>query len=247
MQALTDADRLASLKLAAKIVGMARPKHVFLFDWSMVEAVDPDTVCVTVRDLREMGLYRLPYDHEVYIQIIGLKHAHRITFGPLKGIHDQDGSDNETVGDLVPSIGEVVVENVNTGRKISLLDAPNDIAIQAIANAYNMQDLLIVLLATKNVEKSTKENKLKGLGIGKRSARGLFDYVTRISLPSRLPDDEEHLPTGGAITPHLRRGHIRRQHHGAGNLQVKKIWIAPIFVNADPAFVHARKAYKIMS
>jgi hypothetical protein len=46
--------------------------------------------------------------------------------------------------------------------------------------------------------------------------------------------------------PHLRRGHIRqRQHYGPGNHFVKKIWIAPVFVNADPDFVNQRAAYNV--
>lgn len=220
-----------------EIVGTSRPKHVFIFDWSTVEAVDQETIRATVADLREMGLYRLPYAHDVYVQVIAMpwKPDVRMTFGPLGGRHDDEPD---------CCIGQVMIDNVRTGKRADMLEGPPDIAIQAEANAYSMQDILIVLLATRNVEKHTKENKLKSLGIGKRSARGRFDYVTTLRVPKELPDDHDNPPTGGAVTPHLRRGHIRKQRHGPGNIQVKKLFIEPIFVNADPEFVHARKAYK---
>ena len=39
-------------------------------------------------------------------------------------------------------------------------------------------------------------------------------------------------PTGKTMAPHVRRGHWRRQRHGEGNTQVRRIRIAPLLVNA---------------
>jgi hypothetical protein len=39
-------------------------------------------------------------------------------------------------------------------------------------------------------------------------------------------------PTGRTIAPHVRRGHWRRQHYGAGGVNVKRVRIAPTLVNA---------------
>jgi hypothetical protein len=39
-------------------------------------------------------------------------------------------------------------------------------------------------------------------------------------------------PTGRIMAPHVRRGHWRRQRHGPGRLEIKRIRIAPVAVNA---------------
>lgn len=103
---------------------------------------------------------------------------------------------------------------------------------------------LIVLLATRNTVKTTVQHKCARLGIGKRHKH---EYVTTITLPREMPQDPENpnsIP-GSPRCPHLRRGHVRRQHHGPHNSLVKQIWIEPVFVNADPNFVSARKQYNI--
>ncbi|MGP4027140.1 hypothetical protein [Actinomadura sp. 3N407] len=42
-----------------------------------------------------------------------------------------------------------------------------------------------------------------------------------------------HQPTGRAVSPHVRRGHWRRQRHGPAKTQVKRVRIAPVLVNAS--------------
>jgi hypothetical protein len=59
-----------------------------------------------------------------------------------------------------------------------------------------LRALLIVLLATRNVVKTTKQNKLAKLGIGKRNFRNRFDYTTTISFPADLEDDPDHPGSG---------------------------------------------------
>jgi hypothetical protein len=117
---------------------------------------------------------------------------------------------------------------------------PSERERDAIAHA------LIALLATKNVVKSIKHNPLAKHGIGaKKNSTKRYEYVTTISVPRELPKDEEHKPSGNERAPHLRRGHIRRQHYGPGNELIKKIFIAPIFVNADKTWVKQRTAYNV--
>lgn len=181
------------------------------------------------RDLKEVGLFQMPYDRDVYIQAsarecVGADAGahHHMIYGPF--------GTNQIVG-------------------ISLYDAK--LGITTASEVFDDRDaidclrsLLIILLATKNAEKRTTENKLAKLGIGK-SAKHRFAYTTTIGLPRYLPDDVDNPPRGGHIAPHLRRGHIRRQHYGANNQFEKQIWIAPVFVNADPDFVAARRRYRI--
>lgn len=102
---------------------------------------------------------------------------------------------------------------------------------------------LIVLLATKNVRKEQKKNKLAALGIGNRALR--HAYTTHISLDTAHVETEGGA-TGRQVRPHLRRGHIRQQRWGAGNALVKKVFIEPTFVNADENFVSARHHYNVV-
>ena len=58
---------------------------------------------------------------------------------------------------------------------------------------------------------------------------------------SNLQDNSHSSPR-----PHLRRGHIRNQHYGEGNKEIKKIFIQPVFVNADEGWIeNQRKAYVV--
>jgi hypothetical protein len=104
---------------------------------------------------------------------------------------------------------------------------------------------LIVLLGTRNAVKNTRENKLAKFGIGKK-LDSKYRYVTTISLPrpADMENDEDH-PPGATKRPHLRRGHVRRQHYGPKNSLVKLKWIEPVFVNADPAWVDTRERYNV--
>lgn len=99
-------------------------------------------------------------------------------------------------------------------------------------------DLLIVLLATKNVRKERVHNKLAKLGIGKNR----FEYTTTLRLPVEF--SEGRTRDGVAIRPHLRRGHKRDQWFPKAQVH-KAIWIEPCFVNADEDFVSARTSYSI--
>jgi hypothetical protein len=50
--------------------------------------------------------------------------------------------------------------------------------------------------------------------------------------------------SGGNVRPHLRRGHIRLQRYGEDFKEVKKIFIQPMFVNADKEWIEKQKTYK---
>ena len=107
-----------------------------------------------------------------------------------------------------------------------------------------VEQLLVVLLATKNIVKTTHVDKLARMGIGLKH-KHRFIYTTTISVPTDIEDDEHLVVPGKPKVPHLRRGHIRRQRFGPGNEFIKKIWIAPLIVNADKEFVDQRGAYNV--
>lgn len=203
-------------------------QHLFILDTEVIAAADYSSVAGTMADLTEMGLDRLPYDDDVYIQANDTMFGSRVlVYGPL--------------GDACT----VKIVDLKTGRSADISGGPEEIRMAAEFTSSVLSDLLVVLLATKNVQKTTTQDKLRKLGIGRHKFKHRFDYTTRIALPRDMEDDADHPPSGGARMPHLRRGHIRRQRHGAGNQQIKKIWIAPMFVNADPDFVSSRKSYDV--
>lgn len=56
----------------------------------------------------------------------------------------------------------------------------------------------------------------------------------------RIEDDSEEVGTRYPVTPHVRRGHWRRQRYGAKLTQVRRLRIAPVLVNAHLGNIQAR-------
>lgn len=220
-------------------------RHLFVLPPGIYRGANIAEMQETAKGLHEMDLFRLPYPRDVYVQILASEVA---TFGEESILPDP------RVICLVGPLGDeqfadVRLLNSQTGWGESLLINPHRSMLPMVEQASKLVDcvmlLLIVLLATKNIVKTTKQNKLAKLGIGKKRFSNRFAYTTTISLPTDLDDDPDHPPTGRGVLPHLRRGHIRRQHYGPAHAYVKKVWIDPVFVNADPDFVSARKAYNV--
>lgn len=206
---------------------MKSHKHLFVFSPGLAGTTSKEEVEATAAGLNEVGLYHPPYDRDVFIQIHAREvvgpHArpyHHVIYGPF-------GRDQVPV---------MVVLDERTGWTSETMPIGNEVDDLAM--------LLVVLLATKNAVKRTAYCKLAKLGIGK-SHRHRFVDTTTISLPAERDADGENPPRGTKVAPHLRRGHVRRQHYGAGNQMEKKIWIASVFVNADPDFVATRTKYRI--
>jgi hypothetical protein len=103
---------------------------------------------------------------------------------------------------------------------------------------------LITMLATKNVVKETQEIKKHGPKSKKRPRT--HRYITTIKIGKITETFRSNESSGGSVRPHRRRGHIRNQHFGEGNKETKKIFIQPVFVNADEGWIeNQRKAYVV--
>ena len=102
---------------------------------------------------------------------------------------------------------------------------------------------LVVLLATKNVVKTVKVDKLAKLGIGKHR----HSTTTTLTIGKITERSDGSAETGHGIEkrPHLRRGHPRDQRHGPGLQFVKRIFIQPMFVNVDKEWLAERTAYNV--
>lgn len=212
---------------------MKNAPQLFIIPADLIASVAENEVEATARDLRELGLFKLPYE-TVDIQMPAdnvIKTASGAKLGP-DGIFTLHGLSIDPGRPIRSAF------TWTTNRKWSFDLGPYVVDEDLIRR--QMCDLLITLLATRNVIKSTTICKAARLGIGK----GRHEYTTTLSLP-REPDRDPTVPTGREVAPHLRRGHIRRQHYGPRNSFVKSIWIDPVIVNADKEFVSTRKAYNV--
>lgn len=222
-------------------------RQLFIVSPEVRAALSSDDVMATCHDLREMDLYSLPYP-EVTIRtnMDGI-----VRWTSLAG--DNSFDPNAKVGptamfDISFSLepGSIRVEVIDT--RTGFYEDVTEMMERQEGNADSIRrmfaDGLIALLATRNIVKDVRENKIAKLGIGKK--RNRYSHITTLRLPALLDDDAENSTPGAAKAPHLRRGHIRRQHYGPrfGQL-VRKIWIEPCFVNADASFVSTRVAYKM--
>jgi hypothetical protein len=79
---------------------------------------------------------------------------------------------------------------------------------------------------------------LRAAGLGERKRSKLLQrsaslYNGILVGPESLPSTAAAGGTGSGVAPHWRRGHFRMQAFGAGNLQRKLIFVAPVLIHAD--------------
>lgn len=106
---------------------------------------------------------------------------------------------------------------------------------------------LIILLATKNAEKKTIENDARSRTHRVREDAKKYATTTTIKIGAITETLTSGTGSGRIVRPHLRRGHVRQQRFGEGLEQVKKVFIAPCFVNADKDWVDINKNYKVVA
>jgi hypothetical protein len=236
--------------------------HLFIIGHDALMAVSDEEVTATVVDLKEFGLFRLPYDR-VTVRML-LDDSWLDTNPPddemiTRASFTRDPKTGRWRSGWFGPAYSVEFRNVNlVGEPVQpfiIHDGSDPTASGAyekatsIFGAYpHIAELLITLLATRNAIKDTEHNKAARLGIGgkKPGSTRRYEYVTTIGVPTDLEDDDKHATVGKAKAPHLRRGHIRRQHYGPGGQFLKRVWIEPVFVKADREFVATRKAYNLV-
>lgn len=237
--------------------------QLFIFDTDLLDAMEPEEVEASYNDMKELGIHKAPYD-EFTIQL---------PYGPtffrilMKEKEDQNKVDNKLnvplrimykLSDWDGSSAKVDVRlfllHEQTGKWYDYLEyiqerrkdlEPKGQSILTNtamhASAYYLT-YLVVLLSTKNVVHKISHNRLARFGRGKQD----YEYVTTLKIGTITEtDDRPSHVTGLTVRPHLRRGHIRRQHYGPNNAYEKKIFVNPIFVNGYVPEDDKRKAYNV--
>lgn len=121
----------------------------------------------------------------------------------------------------------------------------NDMAADAFL------DTLLVLLATRNIEKEILESPRRykdpsSSGGVKQIRNKDYQYITTIKIGKITETLRSSATSRGPVRAHLRRGHIRNQRFGEGLKEVKQVFIQPVFVNADEGWIeNQRKEYRV--
>lgn len=246
--------------------------QLFILSRDLLDSVSDEEVAATFEDMMELGIAQSPF-RELSIQV-PMDRVFRLVdkdgiVQPLPDTHKEHPVVYHIVvhemamqGNHLNILADIIVELVQWNdmkhvpdtmvmlRKMEkqgvlTRDQVNHFRDTIPEAAKRLLILLIVLLATRNVEKTVVRNKLAKFGVGKRKA----EYTTTLKIGkvterSEPTQGDNHEP-GAPRRPHLRRGHIRRQRYGPNFELVKKVFIQPVFVNADLGFINARSAYNV--
>ena len=237
---------------------MRLTRQCFQLSRDFVHSFSREEVNATFADMEEMGIAHLPYPD---LDIVTPANA----IFSLKGYKNTAKIDDpEVIGTYnammvklryTNGVGEDWFARIEGGRWIPISEAfdeflrrrpdeyPEGFDSGNRAYAFSIfHSLLVVALATRNIIKEVREHKAAQLGIGK----GEYAATTTLKIGTIVETQYEgERGTHASPRPHLRRGHIRRQHHGPLNELVKKVWIAPCMVNVDQEFVDRRTAYNV--
>jgi hypothetical protein len=230
-------------------------EHVFEISKDICDALTAEEVEATVRDLKRLGIYRLPYNDPIRIifDLYSWTELERDKDDKtVKIVARCDGSKPDMADELFYEKTYPSASYTNLVQKITQENGHNWERVNNKTLARKMvdknegdffyRDILIAVLASKGTVKITKRNKLANLGIGKNNAAS----VTTIRLSGNLAYDEGFTPgQGRPMRAHFRRGHDRKQHYGPQNTMIKDIFIEPTFVNGDPEFFTGRTKYRI--
>jgi hypothetical protein len=249
-----------------------RDRQLFILPSEIWDAVTRDDVQSTSNDMLELGIYNPPIR---FFDVYATASPRKMATWLLKNINYEFRVDRGDIPITYRFRYDFDEDMANytwywgmiDGNKINYFDFDDPrfvetlkIEAEAIGFSFDQysQDMLnqlrilqsallttlITTLAAKNVIKDTQEVKRHGPKSKKRPRT--HRYITTIKIGKITETNRQSDGSGSTVRPHLRRGHIRNQHFGEGNKEIKKIFIQPVFVNADEGWIeNQRKAYVV--
>ncbi len=227
--------------------------HLFRIEEKIWDSVDYDTILDTATALEKARLNQPPYNVFDIQATLNYKIMVRLFSGwdtrvdpPAKTFtfrYEYDEENNHLTTRLKINDAWFDRQSIESLCKASNVDADELRGeIEYVSSFLN--HTLLALLATKNAEKTTEKVKKHGPKSRKRPRE--YDYITTIKIGKITETMRSEGDGRGSVRPHLRRGHIRNQRVGKGLSEVKPIFIAPCFINADENWINnQRKEYRI--
>jgi hypothetical protein len=234
-------------------------RQLFRLSAEIIESISIEETVATFKDMEELGIAEPPYDEfSIEVPVRSVLRVEPRADGELDP--KDDWHPNQTMifnysknapkvsltscrtQHYVPDLCEFLRTNL-TGYSADLHRREQKLAEDLELRAALLWEALIVLLATKNIVKETKHNSLAKHGVGK--AKALYTTSLSIGRVTESAPDTPGTEPGAPKRPHMRRGHIRSQHYGPGGEFVKKVFIQPVFVNADKGYISQRTAYNV--
>lgn len=229
-------------------------KQLFTFHNSIWDTLSFNAVYDTATDLKELDLLKPPYEEFDIQATLDKKILSMVFIGvpldldpPVRTFtfrytyNMKNGSVWERVklGDKFYSIDQLATMASKDGglNREDCVKEVEHISMFLLTS-------LMVLLATKNAQKTTEKIKKHGPKSRKRPRE--YDYITTIKIGKITETQRGDGDGQSSVRPHLRRGHIRNQRVGKGLSEVKPIFIQPCFINADESWINnQRKEYRI--
>lgn len=231
--------------------------ELFMIDAKAVGALTVDDVGCTFQAMREVGIAYPPMDHFVIAFDLSIFSSSFLKWKET----DQDKkrlaelrASNEENKNI--ALGVEVLFSKESGHFRSNRFHINKKTLKLVSDPVETEEseqsvfrlifqTLVVLLATQNSQKDRVENSPRASSAKQRNASKHFAYTTTIRI-GKITENCSSGGTGSPMRPHLRRGHVRNQRYGEGRREIKQIFIAPVFINADKEYVESQRiAYKI--
>ena len=239
--------------------------ELFMIDQKAVEATNLDDVVRTFHEMASIGISAPPVNHLVigfdprifiskfYPEDCNLKMDRNVrkiladnpnVFVAVDIIYTQSSDIKNDPNEIFVATIEILKawidrRTLKYTSKFMKVHEDEELTMKA------MFKTLVVLLATKNAQKDRVENSIRSSSAKQRNASKNFAYTTTIRI-GKITENCKSGGTGSPMRPHLRRGHVRNQRFGEGRREIKQIFIAPVFINADKEYVESQRiAYKI--
>jgi hypothetical protein len=218
---------------------------------NVLSALSLDVVNKTAADMQKMGLFKPPFP-EFYIQA-----KCRLMEQLILTSIDKSFEETSTIKEEILFHYEFSTNGAKATPYLAIdgmnfcpldrrkMEASKDVQYQFSWMADTTVRLLVVLLATKNIEKDVETCNKPNSRNRREQTLSKYSSTTTIKIGAISKTMRSEGGTGGPVRPHLRRGHIRNQPYGPGRLEAKRIFIQPMFVNADQGWIDAQKEYRV--